>query len=108
MICFVLSKAVIQCAEVVDSVGVSVGSLQWVEDSREGEAKNEVVLGAAGEFAGVEGGEGEEVGFGEGEGVEPVDGAFVAVRCVSCCCTGTQGDDIVHTFGEGSLEWLCV
>lgn len=49
-----------------------------IEDGWEREAEEEVVGGAAGEVARREAGQAGEVGFGEEEGVEPVDAALVA------------------------------
>jgi hypothetical protein len=66
--------------------GVEGAEVVWrrggveVEDGGEGEAQEEVVCGAAGEFVRGEVREAGEVGFGEEEGVEPVNAAFVACR----------------------------
>ncbi len=68
----------VQGAEVVERV-----RRVEVEDGGQGEAQEEVVGRASGEFAGVEVGHFGEVGLGEEEGVEPVDAAFVAGGGVS-------------------------
>lgn len=73
LVCFEIAEDVVEDAQVVGRRG-GVG----IEQCWERYAEDEVVLGAAGEFGGCEGREGEEVGGGKVQGVEPVDCAFVA------------------------------
>jgi len=70
----------VQGAEVVERV-----RRVEVEDGGEGEAEEEVVGGPSRELSRVEVGQFAEVGFGEEEGVEPVDAAFVTVGTELAC-----------------------
>ena len=73
-----LGEKGVEGAEVVEGRG-----RVWVEDGGQGEAKEEEVCGAPGEAGGGEGGEFEDVGAREEEGVVPVDAAFVTFVGVS-------------------------
>ena len=77
----------VEGAEVVERVGGVE-----VEDGGEREAEEEVVGCAARELARVEVGHFGEVGFGEEEGVEPVDAAFVTTDRISLRDFGRRGD----------------
>ena len=68
----------VEGAEVVDWVGGVE-----VEDCGEGEAEEEIVGRASGEFSRVEVRHLVEVCLGEEEGVEPVDSAFVTAEKIS-------------------------
>ena len=80
MQCLVLLELDEQCIEGFEVLGGGLGV--EIEDGGEGEAEEEVVCCAAGEFGGLEVAELEEVGFGEEEGVEPVDAAFMAIHVI--------------------------
>lgn len=70
-------EEVVEAAEELDG-GVCVK----VDDCGEGEAEEEVVCCAAGEFARFEGGHAGEVGLVEEDCVEPIYSAFVSVEVI--------------------------